>query len=67
MKIQRGIMNGNQKFWIAVLFIASLVICSIAWAIAWGATAVDREAVRNGLVEIEYQSNVFNGTKWGKQ
>jgi hypothetical protein len=42
--------------WIAVL----LAVVGIAWAIAWGTTIVDREAVAAGLVQVQTPSIMQN-------
>lgn len=57
-------MDGDQKFWVVFWCALAFGVSSVAWAVAWSSTIEEREAIKAGLVQVEYQSQSVHGTRW---
>lgn len=44
-------MSDESKFWLGIWAIAGIVLLNLFWAVAWGSTVNDNEAIRAGLVQ----------------
>jgi len=57
-------MDSNDKLWLGFWFCFGMTIIGVAWAIAYGRTAVELEAIRAGLRQVEYIKSQSTGLKW---
>jgi len=57
-------MDSSDKFWLGFWMCIALSIIGIAWSIAYTKTVVEIQAIRAGLIQVEYTNRQLTGLKW---